>query len=271
MRTAPSSRRRLGSFLSLFMILVLSLIYYLPDVEGFERYLLHHAERCRHVQPLVVPRVAVTADMRRFASTIGTTTEGKSSFNGQANSSNNDAKADGELMRDGVNPKRTFYAILGVAPDASREEIKQRYIQMAREYHPDAQIGKPVDQRVSEEIFSEMASAWKILSNKKERMRYDRSLQATAFANDISAFVSTVGQQAGPPAKRIFEELAVPFLRRSAATTVASFTAVSNNLKNGTNVNLGNAVGAAIQAGQIASTVVDSIELLEQAEDLERR
>lgn len=258
--------RRPGSFLSFLVVAIVSLIIYsLPAVHGFEQFLLHHAGR-RHV-PRIQPRLSSSRSLKtcQFAATVDATDGSSPPFNGQANN-NNEA-----LTNAGVDPKRTCYDILGVAQDAPRELIKQRYVQLVREYHPDAQIGKPDHEKVPEQLFREIASAWKILSNKRERMRYDRSLQATALANDISAFVSTMGQQAGPPARRIFEELAVPFLRRSAATTVASFTAVSNNLKNGTNVNLGNAVVSAIQAGQIASSVVDSIELLEQADDLEQR
>lgn len=59
-----------------------------------------------------------------------------------------------------------LYAILGVSPDASTEEIKRAYRRKAREIHPDA--------GGDEEAFKEVTRAYRILSDPEQRAVYDR-------------------------------------------------------------------------------------------------
>ena len=69
-----------------------------------------------------------------------------------------------------------FYEILGASPNASRGELKKKYIQLARVSHPDAQIG--TDNSGDEVDFQSVAEAWRTLGNPKSRKRYDRYLKA---------------------------------------------------------------------------------------------
>lgn len=74
---------------------------------------------------------------------------------------------------------RTLYDVLGTTPAATKEELKRQYIKLAKSTHPDALISQ---QHINPHIyapcdFSEVASAYRILSNPLERKRYDRSLQ----------------------------------------------------------------------------------------------
>src|SRR3954465_8433766 len=66
--------------------------------------------------------------------------------------------------------KRDFYDILGVAKNASAEEIKKAYRRLAIKYHPD----KNPDDKAAEEKFKEAAEAYSVLSNAEQRKRYDR-------------------------------------------------------------------------------------------------
>jgi molecular chaperone DnaJ len=66
--------------------------------------------------------------------------------------------------------KRDFYEVLGVARDASEEEIKRAYRRLAMQYHPDRNVGD----REAEDKFKEAAEAYEVLHNPEKRQRYDR-------------------------------------------------------------------------------------------------
>jgi molecular chaperone DnaJ len=66
--------------------------------------------------------------------------------------------------------KRDYYEILGVARNASPEEIKKAYRKVAVKYHPD----KNPDNKAAEEKFKEAAEAYEVLSHAEQRQRYDR-------------------------------------------------------------------------------------------------
>lgn len=66
--------------------------------------------------------------------------------------------------------KRDFYEILGVAKNASDDEIKKAYRKLAIKYHPD----KNPNDKSAEEKFKEAAEAYEVLSTKEKRQRYDQ-------------------------------------------------------------------------------------------------
>lgn len=65
--------------------------------------------------------------------------------------------------------KRDYYEVLGVAKDASADEIKKAYRKLARQYHPD--VNKAAD---AEEKFKEVKEAYDVLSEPQKRAQYDR-------------------------------------------------------------------------------------------------
>lgn len=66
--------------------------------------------------------------------------------------------------------QRDYYDILGVARQATPEEIKKAYRKVALKYHPD----KNPDNKAAEEKFKEAAEAYEVLSNATNRAQYDR-------------------------------------------------------------------------------------------------
>ncbi len=66
--------------------------------------------------------------------------------------------------------KRDYYEVLGVAKNASAEEIKKAYRKMALKYHPDKNPGD----KEAEEKFKEAAEAYDILSNSDKKSKYDQ-------------------------------------------------------------------------------------------------
>jgi molecular chaperone DnaJ len=66
--------------------------------------------------------------------------------------------------------KRDYYEILGVSSNASQDEIRRAYRQLARKYHPDVNP----DDKESEAKFKEINEAQEILLNPDTRARYDQ-------------------------------------------------------------------------------------------------
>jgi molecular chaperone DnaJ len=72
--------------------------------------------------------------------------------------------------------KRDFYEVLGVARDASEEEIKKAYRKLAMKFHPDRNQGKGDEKhaKASEERFKEVKEAYEVLTDASKRAAYDR-------------------------------------------------------------------------------------------------
>lgn len=65
--------------------------------------------------------------------------------------------------------KRDYYEVLGVARDASAQQIKSAYRKLAVESHPDRNPGD----KAAEERFKEAAEAYSVLSDPDKRAQYD--------------------------------------------------------------------------------------------------
>ncbi|MDZ4729437.1 MAG: DnaJ C-terminal domain-containing protein [Xanthomonadales bacterium] len=63
---------------------------------------------------------------------------------------------------------KDYYKIMGVAKDASQDEIKRSYRKLARKYHPD--VSKQAD---AEERFKELGEAYEVLKDREKRTAYD--------------------------------------------------------------------------------------------------
>ncbi|GAK59972.1 chaperone protein dnaJ [Candidatus Vecturithrix granuli] len=66
--------------------------------------------------------------------------------------------------------KRDYYAILGIAKNASDADIKKAYRQAALKYHPDRNPGNST----AAEKFREAAEAYEVLSDPEQRKLYDQ-------------------------------------------------------------------------------------------------
>ncbi len=65
---------------------------------------------------------------------------------------------------------KDYYKILGVAKNASGEDVKRAYRKLAMKYHPDRNPGD----KSAENQFKEINEAYEVLSDPKKRARYDQ-------------------------------------------------------------------------------------------------
>lgn len=80
----------------------------------------------------------------------------------------------------------TFYEILGVSPEATPEEIKAAYRELAKKYHPDRNPGDSM----AEAKMKEVNEAYSTLSDPQKRQEYDYSLNGPAFDPFEHAFTN---------------------------------------------------------------------------------
>jgi DnaJ-class molecular chaperone len=118
---------------------------------------------------------------------------------------------------------KSYYDILGVKKDASDDEIKKAYRNLAKKFHPDKNKGD----KNAEAKFKEISEAYAVLGDKEKRTQYDR-LGSEAFsgnpfaggANPFTDFFSGAGR-----ARRGG--------RRATTTTSADFTDIFSDLFGG--------------------------------------
>jgi molecular chaperone DnaJ len=69
-----------------------------------------------------------------------------------------------------MSDKRDYYDVLGVAREASQDDIKKSYRKLALKFHPDQNKGDPE----AEKKFKEAAAAYDVLGDEQKRAQYDR-------------------------------------------------------------------------------------------------
>jgi molecular chaperone DnaJ len=65
---------------------------------------------------------------------------------------------------------KDYYDLLGVSRDATADDLKKAFRQLAMKYHPD----RNPENKESEEKFKEINEAYSVLSDPQKRAHYDR-------------------------------------------------------------------------------------------------
>jgi len=91
-----------------------------------------------------------------------------------------------------ANRAKDLYAVLGVAENATQEEIKRAYRKLAKQNHPDANRDNPE----AAERFKEVSEAYHVLSSEEKRRKYDEMRRMGSFGGFGRG---TAGRQRRPP------------------------------------------------------------------------
>lgn len=65
---------------------------------------------------------------------------------------------------------KSYFAILGISPNATVDEIRSAYRRLAKEFHPDYYTG-------SSERFRDIQEAYSVLGNRRRRHEYEQSIR----------------------------------------------------------------------------------------------
>jgi len=68
---------------------------------------------------------------------------------------------------------KSYFAILGISPDATTDEIRSAYRRLAKEFHPDHYAG-------GSERFQDIQEAYAVLGNRRRRSEYEQNIQKVA-------------------------------------------------------------------------------------------
>ncbi|MCX7973494.1 MAG: DnaJ domain-containing protein [Candidatus Aminicenantes bacterium] len=82
-----------------------------------------------------------------------------------------------------------YYEVLGIARNASEEEIKKAYFHLARRYHPD-RFGREIDPAWRDKIndvFNSLTKAYKTLIDSDSRRKYDLTLAGAGEVEEKSS------------------------------------------------------------------------------------
>ena len=97
---------------------------------------------------------------------------------------------------------RDFYAILGIPRTASAAEVRQAYVRLAKERHPD-RFPDPAEKHNAQSFFQDLTTAFNTLFNERSRREYDEERSRTKPANpaemaeDAHARALTLAEQGG--------------------------------------------------------------------------
>ena len=69
--------------------------------------------------------------------------------------------------------KGNYYEVLGVAVDASEEEVRRAYLRLALKWHPDKHRGEPA----ASQVFQRVSQAYEVLGDPSRRAEYDEATE----------------------------------------------------------------------------------------------
>lgn len=94
-------------------------------------------------------------------------------------------------------PDRDYYEVLGVSPTATDEQIRRRFRELARKYHPDVNRSPDAEHR-----FKQITEAYRVLSTPSLRADYDLMRRSAQKARAGTEGATTPPPRSRPTAQR---------------------------------------------------------------------
>lgn len=144
--------------------------------------------------------------------------------------------------------KDDFYSVLGVAPAATLDQIKERFRFLSHAYHPD-KFTTDTHRRTAEEEFKRINHAYQVLSDPAKRSQFDKSRSDYADPKPRKDPANTSKPSAEPPEREVPRQR--PERKRNnqfaviallAALTCIVWIAVANR-QNSRSANSGDSLG----------------------------
>mmetsp|Transcript_36922 Transcript_36922/g.42958 ORF Transcript_36922/g.42958 Transcript_36922/m.42958 type:complete len:611 (+) Transcript_36922:34-1866(+) len=168
----------------------------------------------------------------------------------------------------------TYYEKLNSPTNATKTQLRKQYVVLMKQTHPDA-IRNLTPEQQPQHTYQQVVNAYNVLSNAKDRRKYDRTLKARLFQRQVEEAASKAADAAAPRIAKVFEDFALPMLRRTSAITAAAAAAASTKKAPAAEPErlkgVGRVVSNAVKAGIGASRDLDQLEVLEQSKTLEQR
>lgn len=107
---------------------------------------------------------------------------------------------------------RTYYEILGLPRSATLVQIRRRYKELVRKYHPDV----AADKQMAHRLFLQIREAYEVLSDTARRKSYDSSLDTEHAARTVGAAPS----RKATPTTQLLKDAQWAFIQRRFSESV---------------------------------------------------
>ena len=100
---------------------------------------------------------------------------------------------------------KDYYQTLGISIDASSEDIKKAFRQLAMRYHPDR---NPANPKETEDKFKEINEAYEVLGDEQKRWQYDRMVGLLRYPRGEPVVKDIFGDSSESDMQELFRRLA---------------------------------------------------------------
>lgn len=116
--------------------------------------------------------------------------------------------------------QRNYYEVLGIPPSATTDQIKKKYRELARKFHPDIIQDKVLGQRV----FTQINQAYRVLADPERRAQYNSQIaaQSAPIPGTVNGSGNGLNVATAPPPVSASRSAATPPPPRPAPSSTSA-------------------------------------------------